>query len=70
MGQQVWGEASKGDPIKARIPAGRFGEPVEVADLVLFLAVTFRKDVAAWRLFRPPAERVTPPWLLCHRAAH
>lgn len=38
MGQQLWGEASKGDPIRARIPAGRFGEPVEVADLVLFLA--------------------------------
>ena len=38
MGQQVWGEASKGDPMKARIPARRFGEPVEVADLVHFLA--------------------------------
>ena len=38
MGQQVWGEASKGDPMKARIPARRFGEPHEVADLVHFLA--------------------------------
>jgi len=38
MGQQVWGEPSKGDPMKARIPARRFGEPIEVADLVLFLA--------------------------------
>ena len=38
MGQQVWGEASKAEPRKARIPAGRFGEPFEVADLVLVLA--------------------------------
>jgi NAD(P)-dependent dehydrogenase (short-subunit alcohol dehydrogenase family) len=38
MGQQVWGEASKGDAMKARIPARRFGEPFEVADLVHFLA--------------------------------
>ena len=38
MGRQVWGEPSKGDPMKARIPSGRFGEPIEVADLVLFLA--------------------------------
>jgi 2-deoxy-D-gluconate 3-dehydrogenase len=38
MGQQVWGDPTKGNPMKARIPAGRFGEPIEVADLVLFLA--------------------------------
>lgn len=38
MGQQVWGEANKGDLMKARIPARRFGEPFEVADLVHFLA--------------------------------
>lgn len=38
MGRQVWGQPSKGDPMKARIPSRRFGEPIEVADLVLFLA--------------------------------
>ena len=38
MGDKVWGDPAKGDPMKAKIPAGRFGYPVEVADLVLFLA--------------------------------
>jgi 2-deoxy-D-gluconate 3-dehydrogenase len=38
MGQQVWGDPSKGDPTRARIPAGRFGEPFAVAELVRFLA--------------------------------
>jgi NAD(P)-dependent dehydrogenase (short-subunit alcohol dehydrogenase family) len=38
MGEMVWGEPSKGDPMKAKIPAARFGKPVEVADLILFLA--------------------------------
>ncbi len=38
MGEQVWGDPAKGDPMRAKIPAGRFGKPVEVADLILFLA--------------------------------
>jgi glycerol dehydrogenase len=38
MGEQVWGDPARGDPMKAKIPLGRFGQPVEVADLVLFLA--------------------------------
>ena len=38
MGERVWGPPEKGDPMKAKIPAGRFGRPVEVADLVLYLA--------------------------------
>jgi NAD(P)-dependent dehydrogenase (short-subunit alcohol dehydrogenase family) len=38
MGEQVWGKPDKGDPMKAKIPAARFGRPVEVADLILYLA--------------------------------
>jgi NAD(P)-dependent dehydrogenase (short-subunit alcohol dehydrogenase family) len=38
MGEMVWGDPTKGDPMKAKIPAGRFGKTVEVADLILFLA--------------------------------
>lgn len=38
MGETVWGRPEKGDPMKAKIPAGRFGKPVEVADLILYLA--------------------------------
>lgn len=38
MGEMVWGDPAKGDPMKAKIPAGRFGRTTEVADLVLFLA--------------------------------
>ncbi len=38
MGEMVWGDPSKGDPMKAKIPAGRFGRTTEVADLILFLA--------------------------------
>ena len=38
MGEQVWGDPVKGDPMKAKIPAARFGRPVEVADMILYLA--------------------------------
>jgi NAD(P)-dependent dehydrogenase (short-subunit alcohol dehydrogenase family) len=38
MGEQVWGKPEKGDPMKAKTPAGRFGKPVEVADMILYLA--------------------------------
>ena len=38
MGEMVWGDPAKGDPMKAKIPAGRFGRTTEVADLILFLA--------------------------------
>jgi NAD(P)-dependent dehydrogenase (short-subunit alcohol dehydrogenase family) len=38
MGEKVWGPPEKGAPMLAKTPAGRFGKPVEVADLILFLA--------------------------------
>lgn len=38
MGEKVWGQPEKGDPMKAKTPLGRFGKPVEVADMVLYLA--------------------------------
>ncbi len=38
MGEKVWGDPARGDPMMAKIPAARFGRPVEVADLILFLA--------------------------------
>jgi NAD(P)-dependent dehydrogenase (short-subunit alcohol dehydrogenase family) len=38
MGEMVWGDPAKGDPMKAKIPAARFGRTTEVADLVFFLA--------------------------------
>ncbi len=38
MGEMVWGDPAKGEPMKAKIPAARFGKTVEVADLILFLA--------------------------------
>lgn len=38
MGEMVWGDPARGDPMKAKIPAGRFGKTVEIADLILFLA--------------------------------
>jgi NAD(P)-dependent dehydrogenase (short-subunit alcohol dehydrogenase family) len=38
MGQQVWGDARKADPVKAKIPLGRFAWPKEITAAVLFLA--------------------------------
>jgi NAD(P)-dependent dehydrogenase (short-subunit alcohol dehydrogenase family) len=38
MGTRVWGDPRKADPVKARIPLGRFAQPGEVTAAVLFLA--------------------------------
>jgi 2-deoxy-D-gluconate 3-dehydrogenase len=38
LGERVWGDPAKGDPMRARIPLGRFGRPIEVAAVVAFLA--------------------------------
>ncbi|MBI2717611.1 MAG: glucose 1-dehydrogenase [Rhizobiales bacterium] len=38
MGTQVWSAPEKRDPQIAKTPAGRFGQPVEVADMILYLA--------------------------------
>jgi len=38
MGRRVWGPQDKGGPMIAATPARRFGEPVEIADMALYLA--------------------------------
>lgn len=38
MGQREWGPPEKSGPMIAATPAGRFAEPVEVADAALYLA--------------------------------
>jgi NAD(P)-dependent dehydrogenase (short-subunit alcohol dehydrogenase family) len=38
MGIKTWGDVAKSQPMIDRTPARRFGEPVEVADMALYLA--------------------------------
>ena len=38
MGRELWSPKEKADPFLAKTPLGRFGEPVEIADLALYLA--------------------------------
>ena len=38
MGERVWGDPVKAQPMLDRIPIGRFGSPPEVASVVVFLA--------------------------------
>lgn len=38
MGRQIWSPPEKSGPMLAATPLGRFGEPVEIADMALYLA--------------------------------
>jgi NAD(P)-dependent dehydrogenase (short-subunit alcohol dehydrogenase family) len=38
MGRELWYAPEKRDPMIAKTPLGRFGEPVEIADMALYLA--------------------------------
>lgn len=38
MGKQLWSAPERRDPMIAKTPLGRFGEPVEIADMALYLA--------------------------------
>ena len=40
MGERVWGDPKKSQPMLDKTPLARFGQPIEVADTVLFLAST------------------------------
>jgi len=38
MGREIWSPPEKSGPMIANTPLGRFGEPVEIADMALYLA--------------------------------
>jgi NAD(P)-dependent dehydrogenase (short-subunit alcohol dehydrogenase family) len=38
MGREIWSPPEKSGPMIASTPLGRFGEPVEIADMALYLA--------------------------------
>ena len=51
MAEQVWGDPAKLDPFIAKIPAGRVAQPIEVCDVVLFLASTASDMVNGQAIF-------------------
>ena len=38
MGREIWSPPDKSGPMIAATPLGRFAEPIEVADMALYLA--------------------------------
>jgi NAD(P)-dependent dehydrogenase (short-subunit alcohol dehydrogenase family) len=36
--EKFWNDLARYDPFVAKVPPGRTGKPIEVADLILFLA--------------------------------
>jgi NAD(P)-dependent dehydrogenase (short-subunit alcohol dehydrogenase family) len=38
MGERVWGDPAKGDPMRVKIPLGRFGHPPDISHAILYLA--------------------------------
>ena len=51
MGKLAWGDPQKSDPMLAKIPSGRFGEPREVANLVLFLSSSASNFISGQSIF-------------------
>ena len=51
MGKLAWGDPQKSDPMLAKIPSGRFGEPREVANLVLFLCSPASNFISGQNVF-------------------
>ena len=51
MGKLAWGDPQKSDPMLAKIPSGRFGEPREVANLVLFLCSPASNFISGQSIF-------------------
>ena len=37
LGEKFWGDPATGKPMLDKTPLGRFGKPIEVADLILYL---------------------------------
>jgi NAD(P)-dependent dehydrogenase (short-subunit alcohol dehydrogenase family) len=47
MGEMAWGDPAKSEPVLARIPVGRFAQPIDVAYVVAFLLSEYSAMVDA-----------------------